>query len=135
MQKSAYSIPLNSMAPCVKRTTGISIELIKKEIRCIAIKQPKIVSLWGFGSAFRSHRYNDIDLLAIFDSKEPEAFRQYIQFLSAIGTLSARLGVLIDITALTVQEAAANPLRESGKLVPLYHRDCASAEYSSLPSG
>jgi predicted nucleotidyltransferase len=93
-----------------------------KEIRSIAIKLHEIVSIYGFGSAFRSSRYNDIDLLVIFESYEPRPFAQYIKFLGAVRALTVRFGTTIDITALTAVEASAKPLRESDRLISLYER-------------
>ncbi len=93
-----------------------------REIRNIAIKLHEIRSAHGFGSAFRSNQYNDIDLLVVFEKNSSEAFDEYIAFLKIVDCLKKKLGVKVDVTALTAGEAARNPLNESDHLVPLYEK-------------
>lgn len=98
-----------------------------REILDIATKLRKIISVHGFGSAFRSTTYNDIDLLVVFESHTPNAFNEYIEFLRATECLQSSLGSIIDVTALTATEAAEMPLRENNRLVALYKRKTIAA--------
>jgi len=96
---------------------------MRTEIRNISIKLGRLIAVYGFGSAFRSESFADVDILAIFDSDSSESFVDYLEFVKAVKNLQSHLGTKIDITALTISEAARKPLRESNELIPLYKRD------------
>lgn len=93
-----------------------------REIHYIATRLREIRFVYGFGSAFRSANYNDVDLLVVFEADNSGAFSDYLVFLKKVSGLSKSFGISIDVTALTVSEAATAPLRESDRLVPLYER-------------
>lgn len=82
------------------------IILIQNEISALELPQTNRLQFYLFGSALFSAQPNDIDLLVVYDSTEIDVgivngFRRDLNQL-----LSSKLGMDVDIYALTMTEAA-----------------------------
>jgi predicted nucleotidyltransferase len=84
---------------------------------------PNLYAVYGFGSAFRSCKFNDIDLLAVVENSslsDPSIHKLVCKELKYV---LRNLPAPIDVTVLTECEAVRRPLKESAKLVPLFQKE------------
>jgi predicted nucleotidyltransferase len=79
-----------------------------------------IAGIYGFGSFFRSHDYNDVDLLVIATRDCENSLATYYRLQDSLAILGAKFGVHFDMTFLTSREYHEAPLREKHRLVPLF---------------
>jgi predicted nucleotidyltransferase len=98
-------------------STGLTIKKIKTEIQNTLSGQHNLFGVYGFGSFFRSTKYNDIDLLLVSRKTSPSPLEDYYATKKELDLLSERIGIQIDITFLTYVEYLRKPLREMDKLV------------------
>lgn len=93
-----------------------------KGIQYIHIKEPDLLSVYGFGSFFRSVDAADCDLLLVvvkddclnLGSLHADLSKQFY-------ALGNDLSIELDLTILTKREHIKKPLREHHKLVLLTH--------------
>ena len=100
--------------------TGPTISEIKKEIRLIITVLPDVLSVFGFGSYFRSLPFNDVDILVVLKPECISSLEVYYKLQASFSELSDRLGFHIDFTVLTSKEFLERPLLEMDSLVSLF---------------
>ncbi|MFJ3050768.1 nucleotidyltransferase domain-containing protein [Pseudomonas nitroreducens] len=81
-----------------------------------------IDAVFGFGSFFRSEKYNDIDLAIIINCPREQQLENLNKIIDTSRSLSKEINIPIDITPFTRAEFAENPLREMSSLVTIYLR-------------
>lgn len=93
-----------------------------KEIQSTLLKHHDLYGVFGFGSFFRSDKYNDIDLLlvSIPDAKAP--LSTYLKAKKDLDRLSNRIEIQIDITFLTYSEFLSKPLLEHDNLIEVLYK-------------
>lgn len=101
-------------------TTGLTIEEIKTEIRSIATRRDDLHSVFGFGSCFRGENYRDVDILIVLKTCDTSILPIYYALKIDIEALGRTLGVIFDLTVLTVDEFAERPLRDMDSLVEIF---------------
>lgn len=86
-------------------------------------KVNEINAIYGFGSFFRNHLYNDIDLLIVADKNCLELLKWYRYSKVKINTIFSEFNATSDITFLTFNEFQEKPLLEMDNLVLLYQKN------------
>ena len=94
-----------------------------KEIQCIHTSEPHLLSVYGFGSFFRSEKYNDCDLLLVIDNDCPCLGQIHAELYERFFDLGKKLSVVFDLTILTEREHKRKPLREHNDLIIVSRRD------------
>ena len=106
-------------------TSGVTIAKTKTAIQTTSVKIEAILSVWGFGSFFRSKSFKDIDLLVVTDSSDDDLLQTSKAIRIAFRDVECELRVPLDITILTEREYDERPLREMDQLRRLYSRKSA----------
>ena len=88
-----------------------------REIQCIHTEQLHLVSVYGFGSFFRSEHANDCDLLLVVNNSCSNLGLLHADLCKAFDRLGERVLIVFDLTILTEREHMDAPLREHGNLV------------------
>ncbi|MBA2651286.1 MAG: hypothetical protein H0U73_03310 [Tatlockia sp.] len=81
----------------------------------------EINTIYGFGSFFRNHTYNDIDLLIVANKNCFELLKLYRDTEMKIKMIFLEFNSKLDITFLTINEFEDRPLIHMDSLVMLYH--------------
>lgn len=90
-----------------------------KEIQSIHIKNPNLISVYGFGSYFRSEIANDCDLLLVVDDNAENLGRLHAELCHTFSELGSKLSIIFDLTVLTEREHKTSPLREHDRLIEI----------------
>jgi hypothetical protein len=80
---------------------------------------PELVSVFGFGSFFRSRGSHDCDLLLVIKNGSKDLGSLHSQLSSVFEKLGQKLSVRFDLTVLTESEHRTRPLLEHSSLVQL----------------
>lgn len=107
--------------------SGITTEKMKMEIQCIHTSEPNLLGVYGFGSFFRSEKYNDCDLLLVIDNDCSCLGKIHAELYERFFDLGKRLSVVFDLTILTEREHRNKPLREHNELIAISVRSCQIA--------
>ena len=86
-------------------------------IQYIHTKQLHLVSIYGFGSFFRSEHANDCDLLLVVNDRCSNLGFLHADLSKAFSELGERLSIVFDLTILTEREHMRAPLREHDNLI------------------
>lgn len=89
------------------------------EIQSIHIKNKYLLSIYGFGSYFRSESPNDCDLLLVVDDQCPNLGLLHADLYRSFFKLGEKLSIIFDLTVLTEKEHKNAPLREHGLLIEI----------------
>ena|SRR3990167_1048959 len=100
-------------------TSGITIKEIAREIQYIHTNEAQIVSIYGFGSFFRSNKANDCDLLFVIDNNCPDLGSIHAKLYRVFSELGDKLSITFDLTILTEREHEREPLLEHNALIPI----------------
>jgi predicted nucleotidyltransferase len=106
--------------------SGLTIKRIKTEIQIILADSEFVASAWGFGSFFRSSKYNDIDVLVVVECDRNVLLNVSNAIRSAFSDLEASVGVSLDLLILTSREFMERPLIEMDRIVLLYSNTVSS---------
>jgi predicted nucleotidyltransferase len=98
--------------------SGHIIKKIKKEIQSITAELHDIYGVYGFGSFFRSDRYNDIDILIVASPVCEDTLSLF--YLAKERLQEIDQSIDIDITLLTYSEFLTKPLLEMDSLTEIY---------------
>jgi predicted nucleotidyltransferase len=88
-----------------------------REIHYIHTEQLDLVSIYGFGSFFRSERASDCDLLLVVNDQCSNLGLLHADLSKAFSELGERLSIVFDLTILTEREHMRAPLREHDNLI------------------
>ncbi|HDX8368803.1 TPA: hypothetical protein RQN08_004106 [Aeromonas dhakensis] len=99
--------------------SGNTISKIKMGIQSISINNSNLLSVYGFGSFFRSDTPNDCDLLLVVKDTSFGLGQLHAVLCQAFEELGAKLKIKFDLTILTEREHKRRPLREHDQLVEL----------------
>lgn len=88
-----------------------------KEIQYIHTKQLDLVSIYGFGSFFRSEHASDCDLLLVVNGRCSNLGLLHADLSKVFSELGERLSIVFDLTILTEREHMRAPLREHCNLI------------------
>jgi|SRR5579871_2971512 len=108
------------MERCGRRTIGLTIDEIKKEIRSTTTKWPDVRAAFGFGSFFRDEPFNDIDVLLVLQQGCQSRLTTFYELKAAFDNFDKKYGVHFDITVLTEREFSERPLRDMDSLIPIH---------------
>ncbi|EGR1345772.1 hypothetical protein EAN90_24845, partial [Vibrio parahaemolyticus] len=103
----------------------ITNEMIK-EIQFIHTKNSNLLSVFGFGSFFRSNNPKDCDLLLVVKDDSPNLGKLHADLSKAFFDLGEKLAIDFDLTVLTEREHKAAPLREHDRLVTISTHELAN---------
>lgn len=92
---------------------------MRKGIQSIHIKEPDLLSVYGFGSFFRSEDAADCDLLLVVKDDSQDLGSLHTNLSRRFSSLGKNFSIDFDLTILTERENKRKPLREYSKLVPL----------------
>jgi predicted nucleotidyltransferase len=88
-----------------------------KEIQYIHTKSNSLLSVYGFGSFFRTDKANDCDLLLVVSDDASNLGKLHADLFRTFFELGLKLSIDFDLTVLTEREHKASPLREHDRLV------------------
>lgn len=88
-----------------------------KEIQSIHTKNSNLLSVYGFGSFFRSGHANDCDLLLVVNNDASNLGKLHADLSKEFYSLGSKLLIDFDLTVLTEREHKDSPLREHDRLV------------------
>lgn len=89
------------------------------EIRLSLQNRPNLFGVFGFGSFFRSHVYNDIDILIVVNDDCKLPLEEFYVVKSVLDDIEKKYNVVIDITYLSYTEYSRKPLLESDFLIDI----------------
>ncbi|MDD2449563.1 MAG: hypothetical protein PHS42_05295 [Sulfurimonas sp.] len=89
------------------------------EIRHIHTSKPELVSVFGFGSFFRTDTPSDCDLLLVVKDDSSDLGKLHAELSSVFLILGKRISIDFDLTILTEKEHARKPLLEHKNLIPI----------------
>lgn len=98
---------------------GITRKEMMKEIRLSLGDRPNLFGVFGFGSFFRSNKFNDIDVLVVVKDSCGQPLDEFYGVKFLLDKISKQFEISIDITFLSYTEYARKPLKESDTLVPI----------------
>lgn len=88
-----------------------------REIQSIRIKYSGLlISVYGFGSFFRSDHANDCDLLLVVNSDATNLGKLHADLSEEFLDLGLKLSIDFDLTILTAHEHKSSPLKEHNRL-------------------
>src|SRR5947209_8317902 len=99
-----------------EKTTGLTIERIKREIQSLPINRLGVSRAYGFGSFFRQENYHDIDILLVVSPIVSSSATMCRSIRRSFSSLAIRIGATFDLTILTEHEFARRPLRDMDEL-------------------
>lgn len=88
-----------------------------KEIRSIHSKWPDLVSIFGFGSFFRSDNPFDCDLLLVVKDGTQDLGKLHEELSMDFFNLGQEISIQFDLTILTEREHSRKPLIEHNNLI------------------
>lgn len=86
-------------------------------IQSIRIKNSNLLSVYGFGSFFRSAHANDCDLLLVVKNDASDLGKLHSDLYREFIELGLKLSIDFDLTVLTEREHKSSPLKEHDRLV------------------
>ncbi len=92
---------------------------MKTEIQFIHTQKKDLLSVYGFGSFFRSSHANDCDLLLVVSNASQDLGQLHADLCHTFFELGEKLAIDFDLTILTEREHKASLLREHDSLVEL----------------
>lgn len=90
-------------------------------IQSITSAETKLKAIYGFGSAFRSEPFRDIDILAVIKAEPTVALDLFYDLRTALENATKIYGAPIHLTMLTEAEFASRPLRCMSALTTLWY--------------
>lgn len=100
-------------------TSGITTRKMTKEIQNIHINEKDLISIYGFGSFFRTRTPNDCDLLLIINNNCTDLGSTHEHLSKIFSDLGDQLLISFDLTILTEKEHEGQPLIEHNVLIPI----------------
>ncbi|RZI42902.1 hypothetical protein EGT07_11840 [Herbaspirillum sp. HC18] len=85
------------------------------------------MSVYGFGSFFRSKKANDCDLVLVVDNNCPDLGFLHAKLHRIFSDLGNKLSIIFDLTILTEREHERKPLIEHNILIPISVIDRSNA--------
>ena len=98
------------------------------EIQSIHTKNSNLLSVYGFGSFFRSGHANDCDLLLVVKNDASNLGKLHSDLSKEFLELGLKLSIDFDLTVLTEREHKSSPLKEHDRLVCLLYTSDAADE-------
>lgn len=92
---------------------------MRKEIQYIHTTWSDLVSIYGFGSFFRTDNPSDCDLLLVVKNDTQDLGKLHKELSRDFFNLGKKLSVHFDLTILTEKEHARKPLREHNNLISI----------------
>lgn len=92
---------------------------MKKEIQYIHTASPDLVSIYGFGSFFRTENPSDCDLMLVVKDDTQDLGKLHKELSRNFFNLGEELSISFDLTILTEREHARKPLREHNNLISI----------------
>lgn len=90
-----------------------------KEIRHINTSRPELVSIFGFGSFFRTDKPSDCDLLLVVKDDSSDLGKLHAELSMDFFNLGQKMSIHFDLTILTEREHARKPLIEHENLITI----------------
>lgn len=112
-------------------SSGPTLAGIKREIQSIVETIPPVLSVWGFGSFFRSEPFNDVDIVMVLHCSRELLVGLVKDVKRKLAKLEDEIGVKFDVLILTPDEFESRPLRDMDQLAHIYQR-CECSEQKNI---
>lgn len=107
-----------------KQDIGLRQRRVESQVRKVGIRNRSIISIWGFGSYFRSGPFRDLDLLICMRHSKVDNVATSAAIKKTVKDSFARFSVPVDVLVLTPSEVLERPLVDMHTLNLLFKRNC-----------